>query len=57
MSNREYEKEVQCSFEKFIKLRDEAREMHNSVMVLLPSEEKEKQQPWFSGKMLICNGL
>ncbi len=57
MSNREYEKEVQCSFEKFIKLRDEAREMHNSVMVLLPSEEKEKQQPWFSGKMLICNGF
>lgn len=57
MSNREYEKEVQCSFEKFIKLRDEAREMHDSVMVLLPSEEKEKQQTWFSGKMLICNGF
>ncbi|XP_073783913.1 uncharacterized protein isoform X2 [Danio rerio] len=55
MSNREYEKEVQCSFEKFIKLRDETKEMHNSVMVLLPSEEKEKQQTWFNGKMLICD--
>ncbi len=57
LSNREYEKEVQCSFEKFIKLSDEAREMRNSVLFLLPSEEKEKQQPWFTGKMLICNGF
>lgn len=38
-------------------MRDEAREVHNSVMVLLPSEEKEKQQTWFNGKMLICNGF
>lgn len=55
-TNRDYEKEVHCSFEKFIKLSDEAREMHNSVMVILPSEEKIKQS-WFSGKMLICNGF
>ncbi len=51
-TNRDYEKEVYCSFEKFIKLRDEAREMHNTVMVLLPSEEKIKRK-----NMLICNGF
>lgn len=57
MPNREYEKEVQCSFGKFIRLCDEAREMHNSVMVILPNAEKEKQQTWFDGKMLIYNGF
>jgi len=57
MLNREYEKEVQCSFGKFIRLCDEAREVHNSVMVLLPNDEQEKQQTWFNGKMLIFSGF
>jgi len=48
---------VQCSFGKFIRPCDEAREVHNSVMVLLPNDEQEKQQTWFNGKMLIFSGF
>lgn len=55
LPNRQYEKEVKCLLEKVEKLCDEANKVHNSLMVLMSNDEREKQQPWFSAGLLMMS--
>ncbi|XP_030596228.1 uncharacterized protein LOC115787620 [Archocentrus centrarchus] len=45
--------EVQRSLDGLIDLCDETRCMHDSMMILLPHEEKEKHETWFKAKMMF----
>ncbi|XP_037394066.1 uncharacterized protein LOC119263286 [Pygocentrus nattereri] len=55
MVNTEHETEVKSVFAKFQVLCTEAKEAHESLMGLLPDEEKEKHDIWFKAKMLSAN--
>ena len=52
MHDREYKTEVQCTFEKYTTLCNEAKEQHRSLSQILPHEEREKHEIWFEAKML-----
>lgn len=45
--------EVKCSLRGFIELCDEIRCLHDSLMGLLPQEEKERHETWFKAKMMF----
>ena len=47
--------EVQNSLLGFIELCDEIRCLHDSLMILLPQEEKERHETWFKAKMMFNN--
>ncbi len=52
MSNRESNNEVKGVFEKFKIQCKEAKESHESLIVLLPDEERDRHETCFKAKML-----
>ncbi len=55
MQNRGSKWEVQCSFMKYMRICKEAKESHDSLLPILPPEEKEKHDIWFKAKMINVN--
>lgn len=55
MRDREYGTEVHFAFDKYKTLCNEAIETHESLLQLLPPEEKEKHEIWFKAKLLGVN--
>lgn len=47
--------EVQNALDEFIEVCEDAKSMHESLLVLLPGDEKEKHKVWFKAKMLSNN--
>ncbi len=47
--------DVQNALDGYIELRDEARWMHDSIMILLPESEKEKHETWFKAKIMFID--
>lgn len=45
--------EVKHSLHGFTELCDEIRCLHDSLMILLPQEEKERHETWFKAKMMF----
>lgn len=52
MVRADFEKEVKSTFDKFKIQCQEAKEAHESLLVLLPNEEREKHETWFKAKSL-----
>lgn len=52
MGGKEYVNEVKCTFDKYQGLCDEAKQMHETLLGLLPSDEATKHDVWFKAKML-----
>lgn len=48
-------KEVKCTLEKIVCLCVEARNAHESLVCLMVTDEREKQDTWFAAKMLVEN--
>lgn len=55
MHDREYKTEVQCTFDRYTTLCNEAKEQHQSLSEILSHEEKDKPEIWFKAKMLSVN--
>lgn len=49
--------EVKGVLEKIVNLCDEAKNVHESVVSLMDTEGKEKQNTWFAAKMLVEKGF
>lgn len=55
MTDKECEKEVKCTFDKFKLMCNEAQNMHDTLLGLLPAKEAEKHEIWYKAKMLSVN--
>ena len=47
--------EVKIALEKILYLCEEAKNAHDSLVPLMPTEESAKQNTWFAAKMLVEN--
>lgn len=52
MGDKEYVKEVKYTFDKYQSLCDEAKQMHMTLLGLLPTDEATKHDVWYKAKML-----
>ncbi len=53
--DKEYEPEVRLAFEDFKRLCSEAKDTHESLLIILPFDEAEKHEIWFKAKMIPNN--
>lgn len=55
LSDKEYVNEVKSAFSKYQVVCDEAKQMHVTLLGLLPKDEATKHETWYKAKMLNVN--
>lgn len=55
MGDKGFVQEVKNTFDKYLKLCEEAVANHQSLLKFLPQDEFEKNETWFKAKMLSVN--
>lgn len=50
-------KKTKCTLDQIVQLCEEVKIAHENLVYCMPAEEVEKQNIWFSAKMLVENGF